>query len=84
MPLLPVLTEMEYRGISIDRSILREQSNKVGEIIVKLENLIYTKAGMPFNINSPKQLGEVLFDLLRIVEKPKKTKTGQYQTGKMS
>lgn len=81
MPLLPVLTEMEYRGINIDRSILREQSNEAGEIIVKLENLIYTKAGMPFNINSPKQLGEVLFDLLRIVEKPKKTKTGQYQTG---
>ena len=81
MPLLPVLTEMEYRGINIDRSILREQSNEIGEIIVKLENLIYTKAGMPFNINSPKQLGEVLFDLLRIVEKPKKTKTGQYQTG---
>ena len=81
MPLLPVLTEMEYRGINIDQSILREQSNEVSEIIVKLENLIYTKAGMPFNINSPKQLGEVLFDLLRIVEKPKKTKTGQYQTG---
>ena len=65
MPLLPVLTEMEYRGINIDRSILREQSNEIGEIIVKLENLIYTKAGMPFNINSPKQLGEVLFDLFK-------------------
>ena len=84
MPLLPVLTEMEYRGINIDRSILREQSNKVGEIIVKLENLIYTKAGMPFNINSPKQLGEVLFDLLRIVEKPKKTKQDNTKLEKMS
>ena len=81
MPLLPVLTEMEYRGINIDRSILKEQSNYIGEVIVKLESSIYNKAGMPFNINSPKQLGEVLFDLLRIVEKPKKTKTGQYQTG---
>ena len=52
----------------------------VNERINTLKKSIHTRAGMPFNLNSPKQLGEVLFDLLRIVEKPKKTKTGQYQT----
>ena len=80
MPLLPVLAQMEQNGIMLDVETLNRQSNQITQKIGELEQTIQTKAGMPFNINSPKQLGEVLFDLLRIVEKPKKTKTGQYQT----
>ena len=80
MPLLPVLTEMEFRGITVDPDILKRQSIDIDERISTLKKSIHTRAGMPFNLNSPKQLGEVLFDLLHIVEKPKKTKTGQYQT----
>ena len=80
MPLLPVLTEMEFRGITVDPDILKRQSADIDERISTLKKSIHTRAGMPFNLNSPKQLGEVLFDLLHIVEKPKKTKTGQYQT----
>lgn len=80
MPLLPVLAEMEFRGITVDANILKDQSIGIDERIITLEKSIHTQAGMPFNLNSPKQLGEVLFDLLHIIEKPKKTKTGQYQT----
>ena len=80
MPLLPVLAEMEFRGITVDPDILKSQSMASDERISTLKKSIHTRAGMPFNLNSPKQLGEVLFDLLHIVEKPKKTKTGQYQT----
>ena len=80
MPLLPVLTEMEFRGITVDPDILKRQSADIDERISTLKKSIHTRAGMPFNLNSPKQLGEVLFDLLHIVEKPKKTKTRQYQT----
>ena len=81
MPLLPVLVCMESNGININKNSLGEYSVILEKQINKLEQLIYTFSGMPFNINSPKQLGEVLFDLLKIVDKPKKTKTGQYQTG---
>ena len=80
MPLLPVLAEMEFRGITVDANILKDQSIGIDERIITLEKSIHTQAGMPFNLNSPKQLGEVLLDLLHIIEKPKKTKTGQYQT----
>jgi DNA polymerase-1 len=80
MPLLPVLAEMEFRGITVDPTILKKQSIDIDDRIITLEKSIHTRAGMPFNLNSPKQLGEVLFDLLHIIEKPKKTKTGQYQT----
>ena len=80
MPLLPVLAEMEYRGITVDRNMLDTYSMDLGKQLTEMAQSIYTFAGMEFNINSPKQLGEVLFDLLKISEKPKKTKTGQYQT----
>jgi len=79
-PLMPVLAQMEYNGINLDVPNLEAYSEKLGEKIQALETGIYTKAGMEFNLNSPKQLGEVLFDLLQLVEKPKKTKTGQYKT----
>ncbi|MDF7799861.1 DNA polymerase I [Pontiellaceae bacterium B1224] len=79
-PLLPVLCQMEYNGINLDVANLEAYSVELGEKIQTLEKSIYTRAGMEFNLNSPKQLGEVLFDLLHLVDKPKKTKTGQYKT----
>ncbi|HEY5652812.1 MAG TPA: DNA polymerase I [Pontiella sp.] len=79
-PLMPVLAEMEYNGINLDVPALATFSEELAEKIHKLESAVYTKAGMEFNLNSPKQLGEVLFDILQLVEKPKKTKTGQYKT----
>jgi DNA polymerase-1 len=79
-PLMPVLAQMEYNGINLDVPNLEAYSEKLGEKIKSLETAVYTMAGMEFNLNSPKQLGEVLFDLLKLVEKPKKTKTGQYKT----
>jgi DNA polymerase-1 len=79
-PLLPVLAQMEHSGINLDVAALGAYSKKLAAKIQELENAIYTKAGMEFNLNSPKQLGEVLFDVLHLVEKPKKTKTGQYKT----
>lgn len=79
-PLLPVLAQMEHNGVSLDVSNLEKYSIELGSKISELEHSIFTKAGMEFNLNSPKQLGEVLFDVLKLVEKPKKTKTGQYKT----
>ncbi len=79
-PLLPVLADMEYNGINLDVPALEAFSEELAGKIETLESDIQTKAGMPFNLNSPKQLGEVLFDVLKLVEKPKKTKTGQYKT----
>tara|TARA_A100000164_G_scaffold360236_1_gene373723 strand:+ start:1616 stop:4351 length:2736 start_codon:yes stop_codon:yes gene_type:complete len=81
MPLLPVLVQMENTGINININFLKKYSLILEKQINQLEKSIYTLSGMAFNINSPKQLGEVLFDLLKIIENPKKTKTGQYQTG---
>ena len=81
MPLLPVLVQMENNGINININFLKKYSLILEKQINELEKSIYTLSGMPFNINSPKQLGEVLFDLLKIIDNPKKTKTGQYQTG---
>ena len=78
MPLLPVLAEMEFRGITVDPDILKSQSMASDERISTLKKSIHTRAGMPFNLNSPKQLGEVLFDEMKLVEKPRKTATGQY------
>lgn len=79
-PLLPVLVAMENEGISMDQTVLDE----VGEILtIKIKNLskeIEESAGRPFNLNSPKQLGEILFGEMKLVEKPKKTKTGQFKT----
>ncbi len=79
-PLLPVLTEMEYNGINLDVDALASYSEQLATTIQSLEESIFTMAGMDFNLNSPKQLGEVLFDVLKLVEKPRKTKTGQYRT----
>ncbi len=81
MPLVPVLSRMEANGVRIDTENLQQISEAFGVEIHKIEEEIYKAAGMPFNIASPKQLGEVLFEKLRIDEKAKKTKTGQYATG---
>ena len=81
MPLVPVLSRMEANGVRIDTENLQQISEAFGIEIHKIEEEIYKAAGMPFNIASPKQLGEVLFEKLCIDEKAKKTKTGQYATG---
>ena len=81
MPLVPVLSRMEANGVKIDTENLQQISEEFGGEIRKIEEQIYEAAGMPFNIASPKQLGEILFEKLKIDEKAKKTKTGQYATG---
>ncbi len=81
MPLVPVLSRMEANGVKIDTQNLQQISEEFGGEIRKIEEKIYELAGTPFNIASPKQLGEVLFEKLKIDEKAKKTKTGQYATG---
>ena len=80
MPLVKVLATMELNGIKCDKKILDEQSEEIKKDISKLESEIYELAGMEFNIASPKQLGEVLFEKLEL-KGGKKTKTGAYQTG---
>ena len=79
-PLLPVLTSMENFGVKIDVQALREYGVELDKKAAELQNRIQESAGGPFNLNSPKQLGEVLFDRLKLIEKPKKTASGQYQT----
>ncbi|MFO1486040.1 MAG: DNA polymerase I [Verrucomicrobiaceae bacterium] len=79
-PLLPVLTKMENFGVKIDVQALREYGIELEKKAKELEKRIQDNAGGPFNLNSPKQLGEVLFDRLKLIDKPKKTATGQYQT----
>ncbi|MCG8321061.1 MAG: DNA polymerase I [Cytophagales bacterium] len=81
IPLVNVLAEMEYSGVKIDVEALEEMSVELRDASAKVEQEIYEIAGTTFNIASPKQLGEILFDRLKLVEKPKKTKTGQYATG---
>lgn len=80
LPLMPVLMRMEAHGVNLDKEALAEISKKLGDEVEKLEKEIYEAAGRSFNIGSPKQLGEILFDELKIDEKPKKTKSGQYAT----
>lgn len=80
-PLIYVLADMEREGVQIDTDMLRAASTVLETDIRKLEEQIYEKAGVVFNIASPKQLGEVLFDRLQLDPKAKKTKTGQYKTG---
>ena len=80
LPLVEVLTEMECEGINLDTSFLKTLSKELLEDIKALEKRIYFTAGENFNIASPKQLGVILFDKMKIVDKPKKTKTGQYST----
>ena len=81
MPLVPVLSRMEANGVKIDTENLHQISEEFGREIHKIEEEIYELASAPFNIASPKQLGEILFEKLKIDEKAKKTKTGQYATG---
>ena len=80
-PLVYVLADMEYEGVRIDHSALKEFSKELEADVAKLEKAVFEKAGVRFNIASPKQLGEVLFEKLQLDPKAKKTKTGQYQTG---
>lgn len=81
MELCKVLAAMEYDGVRVDPEILHHSSQQLAAEIAQLEEQIYQLAGTRFNIASPKQLGEVLFDKLRIIENAKLTKTKQYQTG---
>jgi len=80
IPLLRVLADMELEGINLDEGFLKSLSVELDSDIKKLETEIYEAAGETFNIASPKQLGEILFDKMKLVDKPKKTKTGQYST----
>ena len=80
MPLMPVLAEMEMNGVCLDTASLAETSKQFTTRMNEIEQRIYELAGEQFNIASPKQVGEILFDKLKIVEKAKKTKTGQYVT----
>ncbi|MBR3389984.1 MAG: DNA polymerase I [Prevotella sp.] len=80
MPLVPVLAEMEMNGVRIDTLSLSETSAQLTQRALDIEKHIFELAGEPFNIASPKQVGDILFGKLRIVEKPKKTKTGQFVT----
>ncbi|GGX13482.1 DNA polymerase I [Aquimarina muelleri] len=80
VPLLRVLADMEIEGINLDEAFLQSLSGELENDIKQLENKIYTEAEEEFNIASPKQLGVILFEKLKLVDKPKKTKTGQYST----
>ena len=79
-PLLPVLTQIERAGIRLNEQALSETGQELAGHIASLQTSIFETAGSEFNLNSPKQLGIVLFEDLKLVDKPKKTKTGQYQT----
>jgi DNA polymerase-1 len=81
MPLLRVLAAMELEGIKLDQDFLNSLSENLTNDIQKLEDTIYKEANVEFNLASPKQLGDVLFEHLKLIDKPKKTKTGQYATG---
>lgn len=80
-PLVKVLVDMEYEGIKIDEGFLNDYSKELEKDAKKAEESVYKQAGVRFNLASPKQLGEVLFDKLKLDPSAKKTKTGQYQTG---
>ena len=80
MPLMPVLAEMEMNGVCLDTASLAETSKQFTERMLEIEQRIYKLAGEQFNIASPKQVGDILFGKMHIIEKPKKTKTGQYVT----
>ncbi|NEQ49652.1 MAG: DNA polymerase I [Leptolyngbya sp. SIO3F4] len=80
MPLVSVLTEMEHEGVRLDTDMLAAYSEELGHETKKIQQKIYESVGGEFNIASPKQVGEILFDRLKVTDKPKKTKTGQYAT----
>ena len=79
-PLIPVLADMEYEGVKIDKEFLYDYSRQMQKEIEKVEGEVYDLAGVKFNLASPKQLGDVLFDKLKIPYAGKKTRTGQYST----
>src|SRR5690606_14120214 len=79
-PLIKVLVDMEYEGIKVDKDYLDEYSKELEKDIFAIEQKIYRQAGFQFNIASPKQIGEILFDRMKIPYKGAKTKTGQYST----
>ena len=80
MPLVPVLAEMELTGVCLDTAALAETGKIFNRRLAEYEQKIYAEAGETFNISSPKQVGDILFGKMKIVDKPKKTKTGQYVT----
>lgn len=80
MPLVPVLADMEAQGVRLDTNALADTSRTFGERMRHYEQRIYEEAGEQFNISSPKQVGEILFGKLKLVDNPKRTKTGQYVT----
>ena len=80
LPLAEVLREMEQAGVRVDVEMLKRAEEQLSKELATLEQGIYTAAGMTFNVNSPKQVGEVLFDQLKLDAKAKKSKTGQYST----
>ena len=79
-PLIAVLVNMEHAGVTVDVDVLHEYADQLGAEIAGLERSVFEAAGGEFNLNSPKQLGEILFDRLQIDANPKKTRTGQYMT----
>ncbi len=81
LPLVYVLADMEWTGVRLDLDALSELSKQLTNELALVEKEIIKMAGIDFNVNSPKQVGEILFDRMRIIDKPKKTKTGQYSTG---
>lgn len=83
LPLMHVLTSMEHQGVQVATSVLQEIATTLAKELQALEQEIYVLAGYSLNIDSPKQLGELLFGQLKLAEKPKKTKSGQYATGEL-
>ena len=81
LPLIRVLTDMEHEGVKIDVNFLNTYAVALEKEAKQAEENVYEQAGVRFNVASPKQLGEVLFEKLKLDPKAKKTKTGQYQTG---
>ena len=80
MPLIPILSAMEMEGIKVDVDALADFSKELEHKILQLNDNVQQLAGTPFNLASPKQLGQILFEHMKLVDKPKKTKTGQYST----
>jgi DNA polymerase I len=83
-PLLPVLVDMEHEGIRVDAAALADFSTQLSKEMAEEEGRIYQLAGTKFNLNSPRQLGQILFDVLKIAGAPKKTSTGQYSTNEQT
>lgn len=81
MPLVPVLCAMEAEGVRLDTTVLKKLSGELAHDIEQAEKEVHRMAGKEFNVSSPRQVGEIIFDELKVAEKPQKTKTGQYATG---